>query len=121
VPVQVLFVDDDRDVREVSEAFLERLGDLTVLPEGDPERALDRVAEEPVDCVVTDYRMPGTDGVELTAAVTEAHDVPVFLLTAVDGGTVREQARAAGAVAVVEKDSGADFYSDLVDRIEAAV
>lgn len=57
---------------------------------GDGQAALEAVARHVPDLVVTDLDMPGTNGIELTAALradeTTAH-VPVVVTSAVGGAT----------------------------------
>ena len=86
--LRMLLVDDDRDVLEVAEAFLTRTDDIDVVTETDPERAVDRL--DSVDCLVTDYRMPGADGIDLCRRVTGEHDLPVLVLTALDPDEVAD-------------------------------
>lgn len=80
----VLLVDDDRDYLDATRRALERRRPaLTIETETNPKAALDRVeAGAPIDCVVTDYRMPARDGLRLLERVRE-HDpeMPVLLLT----------------------------------------
>ena len=56
-----------------------------------------------------DYRLPGLDGVQATAAVLRAApDVAVVCLTASAGQREIESALEAGAVAFLTKDQGLD-------------
>jgi len=123
--VRVLVVDEDPDTLEVLELFLEREGDrIEVTTERDPNEAVDRVGSGSIDCVVSDYRMPGLNGVELCAAVREdvsGTDVPFFLFTGVTDEATREEAEAAGVTGVVHKGAGVDHFAELAERIEAAV
>jgi DNA-binding NtrC family response regulator len=120
--VRVLVVDEDTDVLELTEAFLEREAeDLDVRTEADPRDAVDRVAAEDVDCVVTDLRMPGLDGIELATRVADGEGVPVFLFTAADDPATAERVEEAPVADVVRKGVGTDHYAKLASRILAAV
>lgn len=83
------------------------------------DEALDVVASEPVDCVVSEYRLPGTDGVALAEAVRERRPgLPFVVYT--DHGEY-EAVRAAveaGVAAFVEKSEG---LGRLRDRVEACL
>ncbi len=121
--IRVLVVDEDKDVLELTEMFLERESDaLTVLPEPSAKTALDRVANEQIDCLVSDFRMPEMNGLELFDAVREqGGDPPFFLLTAATDDETLEKAREAGVTGLVQKGAGTDHYTDLAERIVAAV
>ncbi|NOZ94105.1 MAG: sigma-54-dependent Fis family transcriptional regulator [Acidobacteria bacterium] len=78
----VLVVDDDRAFRELlvdilsSETYL-------LLEAGSAEAALEVLASRSVDLVITDQRMPGMDGVELTRRIRAGSTPPeVILMTA---------------------------------------
>lgn len=64
-----------------------------------PHEALSWTAANPVDLVVTDYKMPGMDGIEFIRAFRSSPGfsrVPVVMVSADDDGDLREAARAAG-------------------------
>jgi CheY-like chemotaxis protein len=67
-----------------------------ILAEGGAE-ALAQLALRPVPVLITDYRMPGMDGMELTKAVKAAWPATrVIMITADLGADVEAQAYAAG-------------------------
>ncbi len=68
-------------VREFAEGLLADLGCEVVSAES-AEQALERLASNGIDLVVTDVVMPGMSGVELARRIRETHpDVPVLLAT----------------------------------------
>ncbi len=80
--------------------------------------ALAFVRELAPDVVVMDYRLPGMDGVEATAALTaECPDAAVVCLTASASERELEALIAAGAVACLRKDQQLE---EIVDAIRAA-
>ncbi len=86
---------------ELLKVFLERSGDIDVDTVGSPEDALARLAKGGHDAVVSDFLMPGMDGLQLLKRVRAEHgDMPFVLLT----GRGRED------VAIEALNSGADFY-----------
>jgi DNA-binding NtrC family response regulator len=120
--ISVLVVDEDEDVLELTETFLERESDrLDVETETSSREALERIESGGVDCVVSDYRMPGMDGMDLFDAVSDREPSLPFLLfsAAVDEETVSE-AESAGVTAFVQKGAGTDHYRRMASIIEDA-
>ncbi|HET7753350.1 MAG TPA: ATP-binding protein [Anaeromyxobacteraceae bacterium] len=69
-PASLLLVDDDEHVRRALKRVLKRSG-CRLLDAPDAEEALRTLAREPVQVVVSDYRMPGMSGVEFLRVVKE--------------------------------------------------
>lgn len=118
--IEVLIVDEDQDVLEVTEAFLGRHDDLAVATETDPEAALSAVRDGEYDAVVSDLTMPDLDGLTLCREIRGSRpEMPFFLFTG------REESDIDGdldpVTAVVRKSTGTDQYDDLAERIRAAV
>jgi sigma-B regulation protein RsbU (phosphoserine phosphatase) len=63
----VLIVDDSRVQRRIMVSYLKRLG-LEVIEAGSGQEALDRCAATPVDMVISDWMMPGMNGIEFCRA-----------------------------------------------------
>src|SRR5581483_10582060 len=79
---RVLVVDDDDDLR-ASLVRLVRGAGHPALEAADGAEGLAIVRSQPVDCVLSDVRMPGMDGFELLSHLrAERPDLPVVLLTA---------------------------------------
>jgi len=78
----VLIAEDEANMRRVLCALLERDGYRT-LEASDGTAALESLAREPVDAILTDLRMPKLNGLELLEAVRRRYpDIPVVMLTA---------------------------------------
>ncbi|HKU39935.1 MAG TPA: HDOD domain-containing protein, partial [Polyangiales bacterium] len=71
--MKVLFVDDEPRVLEGIERAFFCEDDWEVLTAGSAKQALQLLADEPVDVVVSDMRMPGMDGSEFLQLVYERH------------------------------------------------
>jgi len=82
MPRTVLLVDDDSNFRRVVEYQLQEDG-YRVLTAPSAADALQRFQAEDVDVVLTDVKMPVTDGMDLLARLkTLRRDLPVIVLTA---------------------------------------
>lgn len=81
----ILIVDDEPDIGEVLQAFLELHG-YRVVVSLDGRDALRKAIENPPDLIVTDMMMPKMDGLELIdslRAVPALRNVPVIAMSAV--------------------------------------
>jgi DNA-binding NtrC family response regulator len=78
----ILVVDDDAGIRE-NIADLLSTEDYRVFSAADANEAMHVLETEPIDLLVTDFQMPGRNGVELIEAARKAnHPVPAILMTA---------------------------------------
>ncbi|MFO0490993.1 MAG: sigma 54-interacting transcriptional regulator, partial [bacterium] len=88
----VLVVDDKEMLRDSVGTTLTRAG-LTVLTADGGESAIAQIAKERPDCVVTDLKMPGMDGLRLIEEIRKLDDdLPVVLMTAF--GTIETAVKA---------------------------
>ena len=120
--IRVLHVDDDREFADLTAAFLERNADrLTVETATSADRALELI-DDPPDCIVSDYNMPGTNGIELLRAVREEYpDLPFLLFTGKGSEAIASDAVSAGATDYLQKQPGTDQFELLANRIRNAV
>jgi PAS domain S-box-containing protein len=122
-PVRVLHVDDDPGIADVTSTFLERINDdFEVTTTTTVVEALDLLAERDFDCVVSDYQMPRTDGLEFLELVRDRQpDLPFVLFTGKGSEEIAGEAIAAGVTDYMQKGGGPDQYEVLSNRIENAV
>jgi PAS domain S-box-containing protein len=120
---RVLYVDDDRSFADMISTMLEREADiLTVQTAEDAEAGLEFIREETIDCVVSDYSMPETDGLEFLRTVREENeDLPFLLLTGRGSEDIASEAITAGVTDYIQKQQGTEHYSLLANRIQNAV
>ena len=106
-PIDVLLVEDNEIFREALELMLAVMPDIRLVGSvGDGRAALDACMETDPDVVLMDYRLPGLDGVEATAAIRSASSrAAVVALTAAAENGELEALYEAGAVACLTKDS----------------
>jgi len=121
--VRVLHVDDDPEFGEVTKTFLERdREEMTVLTEKSAVEGLACLRNGRFDCVVSDYEMPITDGLEFLELVREEFpDMPFILFTSAGDEALASEAIAAGVTDYVRKRAGARQYEILANRIDNAV
>ncbi|WP_277541759.1 GAF domain-containing protein [Haloarcula laminariae] len=121
--VRVLHVDDDPDFAETAAAFLERDdARFEVETATSASAGLDRLADEEFDCVVSDYEMPGRNGIEFLEAVSQDYpDLPFILYTGRGSEEVASDAISAGVTDYLQKGTGTSQYTVLANRISNAV
>jgi len=111
--VRVLLADDHELIRAALRMVLAKTGDIEVVGEaGDGAEAVRLAGELHPDVVVMDVRMPGTDGIEATAAITPG--ARVLMLTTFDNDDYVYGALRAGASGFMVKDMDLD---DIVAAI----
>lgn len=78
---RILFVEDDEDQLHTAPRILREAG-FSVTAAGTPRQAIDHVAASPVgfDLVITDYDMPGMNGIELLERIHQLNPSLPFLL-----------------------------------------
>ena len=124
--LSILHVDDDEALGDVVQAYLEHDDDdfdCTVTATTTPADALDRLRADTTDfdCIVSDYRMPETNGIEFLQAVRETHpELPFLLFSGEETGDVAAEMIRAGVTDYLHKSSP-DQYTTLVRRVEHAV
>jgi two-component system invasion response regulator UvrY len=117
-PVRIVLVEDNQVFREALELLLGLRSDVEVVASvADGSGAVPACREHSPDVILMDYRMPGLDGVQATAAVLEAcPDVAVVCLTASANRREIEALYEAGAVACLTKDQELDEIVAAVHR-----
>jgi DNA-binding NtrC family response regulator len=105
---RILIVDDDQGTLvSLSRAFA--LEGYTAVTASSAARGLERLAEEPVDAILSDVVMPEMDGLDFLARVRErAPDVPVILMSGQATVETAVKATRLGALDFVEKPVGLD-------------
>jgi len=115
--LQILIVDDDPSMRKtLTDIF--RVKGHQAQAAGDGFEALEKMKANRFDCVLTDIKMPGMDGVELSRLIGEAWpEAPVLLMTAYADDALTREELVEGVIAVLSKplplNALLDFFTYL--------
>ncbi|WP_340098343.1 PAS domain S-box protein [Salinibaculum salinum] len=121
--MEVLHVDDEPDFADLTATFLEREDhQFTVETATTGDDGLERIDDRRPDCIVSDYNMPGMNGLEFLQAVRERYpDLPFILFTGKGSESIASDAISAGVTDYLQKGSGTERYELLANRIRNAV
>ena len=61
--IRVLYVDDEQSLLTIATLFLERSGDFNITTALSAPGALQLLKQEKFDAIISDYQMPGMDGI----------------------------------------------------------
>jgi PAS domain S-box-containing protein len=119
----ILFVDDDASLLDVGKIFLEENEGFSVHCTLSGDEALSMMAARKFDAVVSDYQMPGMDGIALLKKVRATNKtLPFILFTGKGREEVAIEALNEGADFYLQKGGGARAqYAELAHKIHMAV
>jgi len=121
--IRVLHVDDESALTELVATFLAREEPaITVRTAHSTAEGAEVLADDDIDCVVSDYDMPGQTGLEFLADVRERQpELPFILFTGKGSEEVASEAISAGVTDYLQKERGTSQYAVLANRITNAV
>src|SRR6056297_1198189 len=107
--LSILLIDDDDSQREVLSGFMKK-NDYKVSSYSSGEKGLEAVKKNYVDLVITDFKMPGIDGLEVLEKVKQINpEIAVMIITAF--GTIKDSVHAM-------KKGAWDYLSKPIDLDE---
>ncbi|MEJ2727741.1 MAG: response regulator [Deltaproteobacteria bacterium] len=109
--MKILLVDDDEWIRDSLRIFFEAEGCHIVALET-AEEAMKELTCQDYDIIITDYRLPGMDGVEFFKQIKNSHpDSIKILITAYKSDVVVSEAKKAGVQHLIAKP----FTSETIE------
>ncbi|MDY0267679.1 response regulator [Trichloromonas sp.] len=105
---KVLIIDDSSTMRKIVTRSLRQAGlDFdTILEAGDGQEALQLLAKEGVDIILSDINMPNMDGIEFLrqkSANAAIKGIPVVMITTEAGADILAEAKSLGAKGSIKK------------------
>ena len=120
--IDVLHVDDDASVLDLTEAYLEReLDAVAVTSVTTPSAALEELDDDRFECIISDYDMPEMNGLALFERICETDcSTPFVLYTGKGSEEIASQALNAGVTGYFQK-GGPEQLRRLANRVGQAV
>lgn len=121
--IDLKLIDDQKDILDLSEIFLAKENDkFKIGTTSNQEEIIDSVEQGGTDAIVSDYEMPGMNGIELLENVREIDEnLPFLLYTGKGTEEVATKAIRAGVTDYMQKKPGTDHYALMANSIENAV
>jgi DNA-binding NtrC family response regulator len=115
---RALFIDDDQHLLTALPAVFETgPRAITVDTASSAEQALRLIQCTEYDVIVSDFSMPGLNGMDfLKECKTVRPDIPVILLTGYGTHELEQEALKEGAYALIQKPVDADVFLSVVTR-----
>lgn len=117
--IRTLHVDDDPGVRDLlASTFEHKFENIIVEDFGTVSDAVSYMQTNTVDCIISDYNMPKTDGIEFLENVREINDdIPFILYTGKGTEDVASKAISKSATDYIQKESGLDHFEVLGNSV----
>jgi len=122
-PAKILVVDDESEITEVIEAFLQNAG-YTVAVENTPINAVKLAHEFKPDLILLDIMMPGTDGYQICNQIKEdpeMSDTPVIFLTGKDSKDDQGRSFQSGGDMFIKKPFSCERLLEIVNIVLLSV
>jgi len=114
----LLYIDDEPDYLEIVRQYLEETGDFSVDTARSGQEGLLLLDKKTYDAVISDYQMPGFDGISLLNEIrTRFAGIPFIFLTGKGREDVVIRALNAGADGYIQKGGDPDaLFAELAHR-----
>lgn len=116
---KVLVIDDSSTMRKIVSRSLRQAGlDFEeILEAGDGQEALDLLANQSVDMILSDINMPNMDGIEFLRQKKDnpaIANIPVVMITTEGGSDIIGEAKALGASGNIKKPFTPDKIQEVL-------
>ncbi len=120
--IHILLVDDQPHFAELAKSFLKREDSRFEIDTAtSPAAGFELLDSREYDCIVSDFNMPQTDGLEFFESVRDRGiDLPFILFSALDEADIEDESALDGVTAYLQKD-GNEVFEDLAKRIRMSV
>lgn len=121
--LKALVVDDEPEIRDVLAAALEKIG-FAVTNAEDGSRATSMAENDHFDVIITDIKMPRTNGVEFVGRAKQSKlnkNTPIYIITGNPDTEILKRVAAFGVANIVVKPfSAVDLAQKVFDRVKPA-
>jgi PAS domain S-box-containing protein len=120
--IRLLHVDDDKNQLTMFREFM-RIFDPQIEIESTslPGQVMGMIRGGRYDCLVTDFQMPGMNGIELTQAIREESSIPIILYTGMGSEEIAEKAFEVGVNDYFRKEMNHQHCKIIAKRIRDVV
>lgn len=118
--MKILIVDDSRVMRSIVTRTLRQAGfeEHDVVQAGNGVEALDVIAEEIPDLVLSDWNMPEMTGIELLRTLRDQGDATPFGFVTSEGSPeMRQRAEDAGAAFLIAKPFTPEVFAEALEPV----
>jgi len=117
--IKILLVDDSKVSRQMLSFTLMEIGFNDILEASNAEEALELLAGEEVDAIITDLHMGEMNGMDMIRRLRDAprfKGKPIFLLTGEDSEDLKKVARDSGATYILNKSDSVDKFKKVLSH-----
>ena len=117
---KVLVVDDQLTMREVTRLALQEMGVRQIIDAENGDEAFKKAITQPLDMIISDFNMPGMDGLGLLRAVRghpAVRKLPFILVTGRGDNALVVSAAQAGVNNYIVKPFTAEMLREKVEAV----